>query len=146
MWLGADLIDARTEVERLRRGLEKVQERYYLATWAPYGGDWPTEYARAWHDGFVTAMATCSLIADEHLDPAAWAEHEEDQWVAAQGTDREWFERTGYCGHCGSRAEHCACTEDDPCSCGPHELSDRPLPCGWCDGTGEVSPRRTANA
>lgn len=126
------------EIERLRRGLERVRERHALADdWASAGR---TEYSKAWHDGYITALATCSLIASEHLDPEAWAE---DDRALNFATDKEWFERTGNCGHCGNVGRYCVCTEDDPCGCGPHELATEPMPCGWCRGTGiGLSPRR----
>lgn len=129
------------ENKRLRVGLKKVQERHSLAD------DWRsghrTEAGKHWHDGYITALATCSLIASEHLDPVAWAESEDEQRIAVAGTDREWFEQTGNCGHCGNVGAYCVCTTDDPCGCGPHELATEPMPCGWCNGTGiGLSPRR----
>lgn len=131
------------EVTRLRRGLEKVQERHSLAD------DWRsghrTDFAKHWHDGYITALATCALIADEHLDPEAWAEHQEEWQAGSHASDAEWFERTGNCGHCGNVGAYCVCTPEDACGCGPHELATEPLPCGWCNGTGvALSPRRTA--
>ena len=129
----AEITRLNAEVARLRTGLEKVQERHRLATWAPHDETGATDFAKHWHDGFVTAMATVSLMAAEILDPGDYAAHE----AAMAGTDREWFERTGCCGHCGNDARYCTCTADDPCGCGPHELCDDPLPCSWCGGTGE---------
>lgn len=109
------------------------------------GVEYPTEYSRAWHDGYTTAMAECSLLASEALDPAGWAEHEHVWKVSSYGTDREWFELTGNCGHCGMAAEDCACTDDDPCQCGPHpERRTWPRDCFNCKGTGKIEPTRRA--
>lgn len=124
-----------TVEERLRRGLELIMERHKLRE-NDYGDRYPTEYSRAWSDGYITALATCSLIAQEYLDPVAWAEHQEEWELGSHGTDQEWFERTGHCGHCGNVAAYCACTSDDSCGCGPHELATEPLPCWRCNGTG----------
>ena len=121
------------EIARLRQGLERVKERHALATWAWERGPGP---GKDWHDGLVTAYATCSLIADEYLDPEGFAAHQEEWRLGSQATDREWFKRTGRCGHCGNLAGYCVCTEDDPCGCGPHEPATEPLRCGWCRGTG----------
>lgn len=40
--------------------------------------------------------------------------------LACYGTDREWFDATANCGHCGIQAAGCTCTSSDPCGCGPH--------------------------
>lgn len=128
------------EVQRLRAALEKIRDKSRRShdSWYP-GRKFPTEYAEAWHNGFVSALASCSLIAGEALDPAAYAE-EDETWLAAQGTDREWFDRTGNCGHCGNLAEDCSCTPADPCDCGPHEPRTWPKTCYRCAGTGMVDP------
>lgn len=139
----AALRQAGEERDRLRAGLEKVQERHSLAE-TGYGRH-PTEAAKHWHDGLITALATCSLIAREHLDPVAWAEYEAQSETAAHGSDQEWFDQTGNCGHCGNVAAYCCCTPDDPCGCGPHELSTEPLQCSWCKGSGiAIRPRGSA--
>lgn len=129
------------ELERLRRGFARIQEkrRRQSETWRP--NDLPP-YGKGWHDGYVTAMAECSLIATEATDPDGWAKHEDEWRAAGRENDREWFERTGCCGHCGNPGEDCLCTHDDPCSCGPHENRRTwPRDCGWCKGTGKVEPR-----
>lgn len=124
-----------TTEDRLRRGLELIMERHELRENSSLGNH-PTEYSRAWSDGYITALATCSLVAQEYLDPEGWAEHQEESAIAAHGTDVEWFLKTGNCGHCGNIAGYCACTEDDPCGCGPHEPATEPLRCWRCAGTG----------
>lgn len=131
------------ERDRYKAALERILEkrRREEEFWHP-GVQFPTEHAKDWHDGYVTALATVSLIAREALDPEAWAEDEEDQRIASHGSDREWFERTGMCGHCGNVPEDCQCTPNDPCGCGPHELRTEPTPCWRCGGTGEVAPVR----
>jgi hypothetical protein len=122
-----------SEVERLRRGLRRVMDRHdkYQSR-----GPYPTEYSKAHGDGYVTALATCSLIAQEFLDPEEWEKSEAEWRGASMDTDREWFDRTGRCGHCGNLGAYCCCTAEDPCGCGPHELATEPLPCYWCGGTG----------
>lgn len=128
------------EVDRLRNGLERILEkrRRQSSTWQR--NDLP-DYGRGWHDGYTTAMAECSLIATEATDPEGWAEHEEEWRAAGRENDRQWFERTGCCGHCGNPGEDCLCTDDDPCSCGPHEgRRTWPRDCGWCKGSGKVEP------
>lgn len=132
-------MSADEEVTRLRAALERIlAERHAQdASWRS-GREFPNDYGRGWHDGYTTAMAHCSLIAREALDPEAWAEHEAEWMLASHGSDREWFEKTGCCGHCGQPAEDCCCTDDDPCSCGPHpEKRTWPRDCAWCDGTGK---------
>ncbi len=131
-----------TEAERLRAGMERILEKRRLQsdTWRsdprPQGHP-----GRSWHDGYTTAMAEVALIAMEAMDPEGWAEHEKQWKLGSHGTDREWFEATGNCGHCGNMAEDCLCSDADPCGCGPHpERRTWPRPCGWCRGTGEVAP------
>lgn len=121
--------------DRLRKGLQAIEAHYKQALYPQSGG---TEYSKAWHDGYVTALATCSLIASEHLVSAdEWtSDHTEQNGLAAYGTDKQWFEKTGYCGHCGNLAGYCQCTPTDPCGCGPHEKSMDPLRCWVCAGTG----------
>jgi hypothetical protein len=132
--------------EGLRAGFERILERRRRQsdTWRS-GVEYPSEYGKGWHDGYTTAMAECALIAMKALDPEGFAE-DEDRWsIASYGTDREWFEKTGCCGHCGNLAEDCVCTDDDPCECGPHlERRTWPRDCGWCDGTGKVKPVKRA--
>jgi hypothetical protein len=125
--------DDESEVERLRRGLRRIMERHDQYD---SGGGNRTEYSKAWGDGYVTALATASLIAQEFLDPVEWEKSEGKLQGAALDSDREWFERTGNCGHCGNLGAYCCCTDNDPCGCGPHELATEPLPCRWCGGTG----------
>lgn len=128
------------EVERLRAALEKIADKSRRAneSWYP-GREFPTDAARHWHDGHVTALSSCAIIAHEALSPEQTQETD-DTWLAASGTDREWFDRTGNCGHCGNVAEDCVCTDDDPCGCGPHEPRTWPKVCYRCDGTGQVNP------
>lgn len=49
------------------------------------------------------------------------AEADRLERIACQGTDQEWFEATGNCGHCGSPGHLCECTDKNPCGCGPHD-------------------------
>lgn len=121
------------DVDRYRDALEKITRRW-LNSHESYRSDrnWPTEHAKNWHDGFVTGLATASIIAREALDPEGTAAYDD----AMGGTDREWFELTGNCGHCGNPAEDCWCTDDDPCECGPHELRTQDIECVHCKGTG----------
>lgn len=128
--------ELRAENDRLRKGLQKIHDEHGQRSVWEKQGKHPTEYSKAWSDGYITALAHCSLIASEHLDPVAWAEHEESWRGAACDSDREWFERTGCCGHCGERADYCRCKPDDPCACGPHKLAAEDLPCRYCRGTG----------
>lgn len=133
---------AEAEVTRLRAGFARIQEkrRRQSDTWRPTKGTL-SDYGDGWHQGYVTAMAECSLIATEATDPEGWAEHQEEWKAGVRATDREWFERTGCCGHCGNPADDCLCTDDDPCACGPHpERRTWPRDCGWCKGTGKVAP------
>jgi hypothetical protein len=128
-------------VSGAERAVERIQEkrRRQSNTYRSPRADIPP-YGKGWHDGYVTALAEVSLIISEETDPEGWAEHLADQ-QALGGTDREWFERTGCCGHCGNPAEDCLCTDDDPCQCGPHpERRTWPRDCGWCKGTGKVEP------
>lgn len=131
------------ENDRLRKALERIQERSTRSSdsWRA-DRTYPTESAHEWHNGYVTCLSTHYLIAFEALDPAGWANHEEESGIASWGTDREWFERTGNCGHCGNPAEDCVCTPADPCGCGPHEVRTEARPCGWCKGTGLIPPRK----
>jgi len=135
--IAAALLDrlaaAEARAERAEAGLRAIEERRENSG---HRNPYPTEAAKNWSDGYITALATCSLIAREHLDPVAWAEHEAEMQAASFATDREWFERTGRCGHCGDLAGYCACTEEDPCGCGPHEPATEDLPCSWCQGSG----------
>jgi hypothetical protein len=124
-----------SEVERLRRGLRRIMERHDNYDSCGNRSNLP-ETGKAWGDGYVTALATVSLIAREFLDPEEWAKSEDHWRGASMDTDREWFDRTGHCGHCGNLAAYCRCTPDDPCGCGPHELATEPPPCHWCKGTG----------
>lgn len=131
------------ERDRYRAALERIaaSRRAQSDSYRP-GHEYPNDYGRGWHDGYTTAMASCSLIVSEALDPEGWAEHEALSKLGSFGTDREWFERTGCCGHCGQPAEDCCCTDDDPCACGPHpEKRSWPRDCSWCNGSGKVAPR-----
>lgn len=130
-----------------RDALKRLVARYERSStgYRP-GVQYPTKYADGWHNGFVTALAEASLIAREGLDPEGFAA-EEEQWRAGfTVSDREWLERTGCCGHCGMLAKFCTCPPDDPCDCGPHEISTDPAPCWHCGGTGEVNPRAIEKA
>lgn len=124
-----------------REALNRIRDKYRRSSesWRS-DRNYPTDYSRAWHDGFVTALAECSLLAAEGLDPEAFEADRERSRQASWATDQEWFDLTGCCGHCGNPAEDCVCTEDDPCGCGPHEQRTWPKPCPWCDGTGKQDP------
>ena len=37
--------------------------------------------------------------------------------VAHNGTDAEWFARTGHCGRCGQPGDWCQCYPADACGC-----------------------------
>lgn len=110
------------DLARLRGALEKIQAR-----WRRTSESWhaerryPTEYSKAWHDGFVSALAEDAMIAGAALDPDAHRAAEELWHLGNTGTDRMWFEKTGCCGHCGNPGAECGCTSEDPCGCGPHE-------------------------
>lgn len=133
-----------SEHERLREAADRVLEKRRLetSTWRP--DPRPADHVgRGWRDGYITAMAEVTLILQRALDPDGMAEHVEQWQVASYGSDREWFDLTGNCGHCGNYAEDCLCTDDDPCECGPHlEKRTWPRDCGWCKGTGKVEPVR----
>lgn len=133
--------EARAEVVRLGKALEAIHQKWKSThdAWHP-DTKYASDAADSWHQGYVTALATTSIMARQALDPDA-----EDEWgkdvEAARGTDRMWFERTGNCGHCGLIAEDCDCRPDDPCGCGPHELRTVPRPCWRCKGSGWDHPR-----
>ena len=131
------------ELERLRAAAQTVLDRSHreMNTWRP--SEEPPGYSRSWRDGFITCLSTISLEMRRALDPELMAKRDEDSQIASWGTDQEWFDRTGNCGHCGNVAEDCVCTVDDPCQCGPHpDARTWPRPCGWCEGTGIVEPVR----
>lgn len=132
--------ELRAEIERLRAGLTAVHMKWKRASdyWHPRNGK------GQWGQGFHTGLAECSLIATAVLDPEGTAVHDELMATAAGGTDREWLEATGHCGHCGEAPEDCLCTDDDPCHCGPHEIRNWPKPCSWCKGSGQLDPPHTA--
>ncbi len=81
-----------SEEQRLRDGLEAIRAKHTRSSesWRSDRGE-RTEYGKAWHDGFVTALAECSIAAGAALDPAGTAEHDELMMVASRGTDRDWF-------------------------------------------------------
>lgn len=130
------------ERDRLRAALAAIEEKYRRSSdaWRPDRDT--TKYATDWHDGFHTALASMSLLAGRALDPENYERSDEMQRVASYGTDREWFDLTGCCGHCGSSDHDCVCTDDDPCGCGPHEPRTWPIPCYACLGSGVQEPRK----
>lgn len=131
------------DVARLRAALEKITEHWRRSSnaWRP-GRAYPTAYSEAWHQGFHTALAEASLVASAALDPEGSKLNDELWSIANSVTDREWFERTGNCGHCGQLGGDCTCTPDDPCGCGPHEPRTWPVKCYACDGSGMQDPIR----
>lgn len=139
---GSGHLDTITEErDRYKAALERIQaKRRSEEEFWHQDRHFPTEASKNWHDGHITAMATISLICSEALDPVEWAEHQEQWSLASHGTDREWFERTGMCGHCGNPGDECLCTPADPCGCGPHDLRTDPIPCIRCKGAGVILP------
>ena len=137
-----DLTAAADELDRLRNGLQTIRNEAtrHREAWAT--AHQPTPLAKEWYNGYQTALASMSLIAFQHLDPAGWAENQAEWQLGATANDREWFEHTGNCGHCGNPAGYCQC--DGNCGCGPHEPATTPLPCGHCKGTGiSIHPKAT---
>lgn len=138
------MTDLLAENARLRAALQRIRDDSHRQH-AEYEPDQrgATDLGKSWHDGYCTATSHYSLLAFEALDPAAYAEHEQRCVGACQDSDREWFARTGNCGHCGNIAERCDCTPDDPCGCGPHEVKPWPRECWVCRGSGRLEQHRT---
>ena len=102
------------EVERLRAGLTWVVAEHGRNHWHP-DTKFPTEAAKNWHDGYITASAHFAIEGRKFLDPVQAAEDAETWRVGSHGTDAEWWDRTGHCGHCGLVASSCEC--DGECGC-----------------------------
>jgi hypothetical protein len=131
------------ENTRLRAALQKIVDESTRrhAEYEPDGRGL-TDLGKSWRDGYSTATAHWSLVATEALDPVEWAAHEE-LWLAGScDSDREWFARTGNCGHCGDPPRRCSCTPDDPCGCGPHQVDPWPRTCWVCSGSGLIEQHR----
>lgn len=126
---GAEVVTALAELDRLRTALQAIVDESDRLHHEYRPECYPTEDAASWHAGYTCATAHWSLIATAALDPIEWEAHQEQWHAAALDSDREWFARTGCCGHCGNVARSCACTPADPCGCGPHEVDPWPREC-----------------
>jgi hypothetical protein len=131
------------DLARFRAALEKILDRWRRLSnaWRPRR-TYPSPYGEGWHQGFHTALAELADIAGRALDPEGSALSDDLNSIVNSATDREWFEKTGNCGHCGQLGGDCICTPDDPCGCGPHEPRTWPVKCYTCDGTGMQDPIR----
>jgi hypothetical protein len=112
-----------TEVERLRAGLQFIADDHARNRWHP-DTTYPTELSREWHNGYITCAAHHAIEAKKYLDPEGAAEDDAMWRLGHQGTDAEWWQKTGHCGHCGLIGSSCDC--EGECECA--SLHGRRLP------------------
>lgn len=105
------MMDAET---RYRECLEELEAWHGQNPWRP-DRQWPTEAAKHWHDGHITALASVAIRCRKALDPDHAAAIDETWRIGCQGSDAEWYHHTGHCGGCGLVADCCEC--DGECGC-----------------------------
>lgn len=102
--------------------LQKIHDEHGRNRWHP-DTTFPTEFAKNWHDGYISALAHFAIMTQPIVDPEGFAKTEHLTQVAAQGSDEDWWRATGNCGRCAVVASACECEGE----CGCWEAHGPPL-------------------